>query len=69
MQLQSESWKNPVVVEYTARDAHQQNSLEEVAFAALANKAQATMHHVNLPRRCVITCLVKFLLQLHCLIG
>ena len=48
MQLKSVSWKNPVVVEYTARDTPQQNSPAEVAFYALANKACATMHHANL---------------------
>ena len=37
--LKSESWKNPVEVEYTARDTPQQNSMAEVAFYALANKA------------------------------
>ena len=37
--LKSESWKNPVEIEYTARDTPQQNSLAEVAFYALANKA------------------------------
>ena len=49
MQLQSSSWNNPVMVEYTARDTLQQNSLVEVAFYALANKVCATMHHANLP--------------------
>ena len=47
--VKSESWKNPVEIEYTARDTPQQNSLAEVAFYALANKAQVSMHHVNLP--------------------
>ena len=37
--LKSESWKSPVEVEYTARDTPQQNSVAEVAFYALANKA------------------------------
>ena len=37
--LKSESWKNPVEIEYTARDTPQQNSLAEVAFYALAYKA------------------------------
>ena len=37
--LKSESWKNPVEIEYTARDTPQQNSMTEVAFYALANKA------------------------------
>ena len=37
--LKSESWKTPVEIEYTARDTPQQNSLVEVAFYALANKA------------------------------
>ena len=46
--LKSESWKNPVEIEYTARDTPQQNSLVEVAFYALANKAGAAMHHANL---------------------
>ena len=45
--LQSASWKNPVVVEYTARDP-QQNSRVKVGFYALANKAWSTMHHANL---------------------
>ena len=49
MQLQSASWKNPVVVEYTARDTLQQNSLVEVAFYVVANKAHASMHDANLP--------------------
>ena len=49
MELQSASWRNPVAVEYTTRDTPQQNSLVEVAFYALANKAHATMHHANLP--------------------
>ena len=40
-------WKNPVVIEYTARDTPQQNSPVEVAFYALASKAHATMHHTN----------------------
>ena len=35
MQLQSASWKNPVVVEYTSRDTPQQNFLVEVAFVSL----------------------------------
>ena len=47
--LKSESWKNPVEVEYTARDTPQQNSMAEVAFYALANKARAAMHQANLP--------------------
>ena len=47
--LKSESWKNPVEIEYTARDTPQQNSVVEVAFYALANKARAAMHHANLP--------------------
>ena len=47
--LKSESWKNPVEVEYTARDTPQQNSVAEVAFYAVANKARAAMHHANLP--------------------
>ena len=47
--LKSESWKNPVEVEYTARDTPQQNSVAEVAFYALANKARAAMHQANLP--------------------
>ena len=42
-------WKNPVVTEYTARGTPKQNSPVEVGFYALANKAHATMHHVNLP--------------------
>ena len=46
--LKSESWKNPVEIEYTARDTPQQNSPSEVAFYALANKARAAMHHANL---------------------
>ena len=47
--LKSESWKNPVEIEYTARDTPQQNSTVEVAFYALANKARAAMHHATLP--------------------
>ena len=47
--LRSESWKNPVEIKYTARDTPQQNSLVEVAFYALSNKARAAMHHANLP--------------------
>ena len=47
--LKSESWKNPVEIEYTARDTPQRKSLAEVAFYALANKARAAMHHANLP--------------------
>ena len=47
--LKSESLKNPVEVDYTARDTPQQNSMAEVAFYALANKAQAAMHDANLP--------------------
>ena len=47
--LKSESWKNPVEVEYTAQDTSQQNSMAEVAFYALANKARAAMHQANLP--------------------
>ena len=47
--LKSESWKNLVDMEYTAQDNLQQNSLAEVAFYALASKAQAAMHHANLP--------------------
>ena len=47
--LKTESWKNPVEIEYTARDTPQQNSLAEVAFYALANKARVAMHHANLP--------------------
>ena len=47
--LKSEPWKNPVEIEYTARDTPQQNSLAKVAFCALANKAQVAMHHANLP--------------------
>ena len=45
MRLQSASWQNSVVVEYTSRDTPQQNSPGEVGFYALANKAWATMHH------------------------
>ena len=37
------------MVEYTARDTLQQNSLVEVAFYTLANKAPAPVHHANLP--------------------
>ena len=37
--LKSKSWKNPVEIEYTARDTPQKNSLAEVVFYALANKA------------------------------
>ena len=48
MRLQSRSWKNPVVVEYTARDTPQQKSPVKVGVYALANKAWATMHHTNL---------------------
>ena len=47
--MESADWKNPVVIEYTARDTPQQNSPIEVAFYTLANKAHATMHHANLP--------------------
>ena len=47
--LQSAAWKTTVVIEYTARDTPQQNSPVEVAFYALANRACATMHHMNLP--------------------
>ena len=47
--LKSVAWKNPVVIEYTTRDIPQQNLLVEVVSYALANKAHATMHHVNLP--------------------
>ena len=47
--LKSESWKNPVEIEYTARDTPQQNSLAEAVFYALANKARPAMHHANLP--------------------
>ena len=47
--LKSEAWKNPVEVEYTARDTPQQNSVAEVAFYALANKARVAMHQANLP--------------------
>ena len=47
--LGSAVWKNPVVIEYTARDTPQQNSPVEVAFYAQANKACTTMHHTNLP--------------------
>ena len=46
--LKSESWKNPVEIKYTARDTLQ-NSLAEVAFYALSNKARVSMHHANLP--------------------
>ena len=47
--LKSKSWKNPVEVEYTARDTPQQNSVAEVAFYALANKARAAIHQANIP--------------------
>ena len=47
--LKSAAWKNPVAIEYTARDTLQQNSPVEVDFYALTNKAHATMHHMNLP--------------------
>ena len=63
MQLQSAPWKNPVVVEYTARDTLQQTSPVEGAFYALANQACATMHHTNLPMECSIDYLEKYLLQ------
>ena len=49
LRLKSVAWKNPVVIKYTARDTPQQNSLVEVAFYTLVNKAHATMHHMNLP--------------------
>ena len=39
----------PVVIEYTARDTLQPNSLVEVGFYALVNKAYLTVHYVNLP--------------------
>ena len=38
--LKSESWKKTVKIEFKARDTPQQNSLVEVAFYALANKAR-----------------------------
>ena len=47
--LKYESWENPVEIEYTARGTPQQNSLVEVVFYALANKAQVAMNHANLP--------------------
>ena len=37
--LKSELWKNPVEIKYTPRYTPQLNSLAEVAFYALANKA------------------------------
>ena len=37
LRLKSVAWKNQVVIEYTARDMPQQNSVVEVAFYALAN--------------------------------
>ena len=49
LRLKSVAWKNPVVIEYTARDMPQQNYPVEVVVYALANKACATMHHMNLP--------------------
>ena len=64
--LKSESWKIPVEIEYTARDTPQQNSLAEVAFYALANKAQAAMHHANLPMEMRFQLFGEFLLLLQC---
>ena len=57
--LESGDRKNPVVIEYTARDTPQQNSTVKVAFYALANKVCAAMHHANYLRTCGTGCLVK----------
>ena len=46
--LKSAAWKNPVAIEYTTRDTLQFNSPVEAGFYALANKACATMHYMNL---------------------
>ena len=47
--LASKDWKLSIKVEYTARDTPQQNSLEEVGFAMVVNRARAMMHHANIP--------------------
>jgi hypothetical protein len=46
---QSKDWQFDIVVEYTARDTPQQNSLAEVAFATLANRGRALMYRANVP--------------------
>ena len=48
-QLASKDWKLPIKVEYTTRDTPQQNSLAEVGFAILVNRAMAMMHLANVP--------------------
>ena len=63
LRLESVDWKNPVVIEYTARDTPKQNSPVEVAFYALANKGHATMHHVICLWKFGTGCSVRFSLQ------
>ena len=63
MQLQSAPWKNPVAVEYTARDTPQQNSPVKVAFYTWQIKHLLPCITQTYLRKCGITYLGKYSLQ------
>jgi hypothetical protein len=48
--LKSHDWKLPFTVEFTARDAPQQNSPVEVASSTLSGRVRAMMSHANVPK-------------------
>ena len=47
--VNGKDWQLGVEFEYTARATPQQNSLAEVGFKVIMNKARALMAHANLP--------------------
>ena len=49
--MTSADWKLDVVIEYTARDTPQQNSLAEQAFVDIAKKTHALMNAANIPKK------------------
>ena len=48
-EVNNNKWKLDVLIEYTARDTPQQNSLVEVGFNTLACRAKALMYEANVP--------------------
>ena len=46
---QNEKWQLGIQFEFTARDTPQQNSVAEVGFATVMNRARAMMHRANIP--------------------
>ena len=64
--LKSESWKNQVEIEYTARDTPQQDSLADLRFMPWLTRLEQLCIMQTYLWRCTSDCLEKVLQQLQC---